>query len=172
MKTLTAAYTKVVFLLLITTLVFNTTQAQHTRKEKKAQKLAELTKAVNARQYTFKAEYANPMRGGNRALTSEYDMVVRMDSIIVYLPYFGRAYVAPIDPTKGGIQFTSTKFEYTAKQKKSGSWEISIVPKDERSVQKFFLTITQDGYATLQVTNSERDPISFQGYIEPKQQKM
>jgi len=34
-----------------------------------------------------------------------------------------------------------------------------------------FLSISEDGYASLQVTSSQRDPISFQGYIEKKKQK-
>lgn len=121
--------------------------------------------------YVFHAEFANPMRGGNINLTSEYDLRVSKDTLVAYLPYFGRAYQAPMDPTDGGIHFTSTRFTYTKQQNKKGGWDIYVKPSDAKGVEKMFLSISEDGYASLQVTSSQRDPISFQGYIEKKKQK-
>jgi hypothetical protein len=126
--------------------------------------------------YIFEANYANPMRGGGRSLTSEYDLKVSKDTIIAYLPYFGRAYIAPTNPTEGGIKFTWTKFDYSVKQTKNGSWEILIKPKEKNisnasDVQNLRLSISTSGYASLQVISSNRDPISFNGTIEEVKQK-
>ena len=102
-------------------------------------------------------------------------MKVTKDSIIAYLPYYGQAYLAP-DPgtTEGGIKFTSTNFNYKVNQGKKGGWEIVIKPRDHditnwRDVQQMVLNISPDGYASLYVLSTNRDPISFQGDIIAKE---
>jgi hypothetical protein len=150
-----------------------TLTAQNTRKEKQAAKAAAVKKMVDDVNYIFEANLAYPMRGGSRQLTGEYDLRVLKDTVTAYLPYFGRAFVAPIDPTEGGIKFTWTKFEYSTKQLKNGNWEITIKPKEKNigrmtDVQQLRLSISSAGYASLQVTSSNRDPISFQGEIVQK----
>ncbi|MFI5136803.1 MAG: DUF4251 domain-containing protein [Sphingobacteriales bacterium] len=153
----------------------NLTNAQNTKKEKHAAHAAAIKKMVDSVNFVFEANTAIPQTGGTRQLTSEYDLKVVKDTIIAFLPYFGRAYLAP-NPgeTEGGIKFTSTNFIYQAKQKKNGSWDIFIKPKDNnisdwRDVQQLRLSISTDGYATLQVTSSNRDPISFYGTIISKE---
>ena len=62
----------------------------------KAQELdsAVVRKAVETKNYIFKAQTATPQRGGFRQLSSEYDFVVKPDTIVSYLPYYGRAFSA------------------------------------------------------------------------------
>jgi hypothetical protein len=103
-------------------------------------------------------------------LTSDYSLTVRKDSVISYLPYFGRAYTAPIGKTSGGIEFTSTDFVYTSKQNKKGGWQIEIKPNDETDVRQMLLTVSKNGYGSLSVTSNNRQAISFNGYID-KQSK-
>ncbi len=94
----------------------NVSHAQSTRAERQAVKAAKVKKMVDDVNFVFKANYANPQGGGSRALTSDYDVKVVKDSVIVYLPYFGRAYVTPPPgTTEGGIKFTSTNFKYDSK---------------------------------------------------------
>jgi hypothetical protein len=157
-------------LLLLCAISFGS-MAQTTKKDRQAKKVADVKEMIENNNYVFHAEFANPMRGGNINLTSEYDLRVGKDTLVAYLPYFGRAYQAPMDPTDGGIHFTSTRFTYTKQQNKKGGWDIYVKPSDAKGVEKMFLSISEDGYASLQVTSSQRDPISFQGYIEKKKQK-
>lgn len=98
-------------------------------------------------------------------LNGEYDVRITTDSVIAYLPYFGRAYTAPMNPTEGGIKFTSTNFEYK-KSIRKGNYEIDIVPRDEREVRNLFLTISPNGYATLRVLSLNKTAISYNGQIE------
>jgi hypothetical protein len=158
------------FLLLLLAVSYGS-MAQNTKKERQAKKIAEIKAMVDAGNYVFKAEFANPMRGGNINLTSEYDLVVGPDTLIAYLPSYGRAYVAPIDAMDGGIHFTSTKFTYTKQPNKKGGWDVYVKPADAKDVEKMYLNISDDGYASLQITSVNRDPISFQGYIEGKPEK-
>ena len=126
---------------------------------------------VESKNYVFKAESVNPPRGRFRQLTSEYDLVVTGDTVIAYLPYFGRAYTAPINPSEGGIKFTSSDFEYKVEKKKKRSWEVFIRPKDSRDVQELYLTIFDNSRATLRVNSVNRESISFNGYIVEGKEK-
>lgn len=136
-----------------------------TKQEQPTSKEASTARLVDAKNYTFVAQTALPMRGRTINLTSEYTLEVSQDTITAFLPYYGRAYSAPLDPSKGGIKFTSTQFTYDRKAGKRGGWNISITPSDVRSTQKLSLSITDDGYASLQVISNNRQPISFNGHI-------
>src|ERR1700752_1622217 len=112
--------------------------AQDTKKDKEAL----VQQLVETKNYVFVAETALPTSGRIRQLTSGYELRVSGDTINSYLPYFGRAYVAPINPAEGGIEFTSQDFEYTAKAKKKGGWNILINPKDAKDVRQLILDVS------------------------------
>ena len=125
---------------------------------------------VDAKNFVFKAQYVNPQSGRSIPVTSEYDLVVSSGQVVSFLPYFGRAYSVPIN-SEGGIKFTSTSFDYTIKSKKN-KWEVRIRPKDVTEVQDMYLTIFENGRASLRVINTNRQNISYDGYIvEGKSQK-
>lgn len=126
----------------------------------------ELSAMIHSGKFTFVAERVNPLRGRARQLTSSYDVKVSKDSLISYLPYFGRSHRAPIDPTKGGIKFTSTDFTINTDTKDEKKWVISVIPHDNVPVQSLNFTIFGNGSTTLHVTNTYRDPIVFHGYIQ------
>jgi hypothetical protein len=123
---------------------------------------------VQNKRYVFKAQSVFPAPQRFQQLTADYDLKVYGDTLKSYLPYFGRAYSAPVDPTKGAFDFTSTDFEYTIKDRKKGGWDISLKPNDRQDIQQINLTIFENGTATLQVTSNNRQPISFNGYIAKK----
>src|SRR6186997_773588 len=70
--------------------------------------------SVESKQFIFHAQTALPTSGRSRQLTSEYTLRIFPDSLISYLPFYGRAYSVPYGSSDGGFNFTSTKFEYTA----------------------------------------------------------
>ena len=90
----------------------------------------EIGNMINTHRFIFVAERVNPLRGSSRILTSYYDVTVKPDTIICYLPYFGRAYQAPIDPSKGGLDFKSYKFTYNVTLEDKDEWQVYINPKD------------------------------------------
>jgi len=115
--------------------------------------------------YIFRAETALPQQGRMQQLTPEFDLTITPDTIISYLPYFGRAFVAPVNPTEGGIKFTSVDFNYRDAKKKKKRWEITIEPRDAGSVQQLFLTVFDNGTASLRVNDRNRQSISFNGRV-------
>ena len=134
----------------------------------KAQELdsAVVVKAVETKNYIFKAQTASPQRGGFRQLTSEYDFVVRPDTLVSYLPYYGRSFSAPINTNDAGLQFTSMSYEYSVKNKKKNRWDITIKPKDITRIRDLNLTVFDNGRASLRVNSNDREAITFDGYLK------
>jgi len=121
---------------------------------------------VESKRFVFKAQSVLPPSAPLRQLNGDnYDLKILGDSLISYLPYFGRAYTAPTPGTSGGYNFTSTKFEYTAKIRKKGGWDIAIKPKDVIDFREFNLTISKNGTASLRALSNNRQLISYNGFI-------
>ena len=155
------------FLLLITCIAGALLQPSSlaAQNKKDSAKIAAIKEMVGNQHYTFKAQSVTPMSGRLRQLTSDYDLQVSKDAIVSQLPYFGRAYSAPMSPSDAGLQFTSKEFDYTVTNKKKGGWDIVIKYKDTRDVKQMQLSIFDNGTASLQAISNNRQPISYNGYI-------
>ncbi len=126
---------------------------------------SDIAEMVQSHQFHFIAEKMNPLRGPQRLLNSYYDLLVSKDTLKSFLPYFGRVFLPPVDPTQGGLRFSSYDFSYAyAKDKKA--WNVTIVPKDVTQITKLYFTIFENGSVSLQVNSVSLDPISFQGHLE------
>jgi hypothetical protein len=123
-------------------------------------------KAIQSNYYTFTpVSYASPSIGGAaRQISLTYEVRVTADSVVVSLPYFGVSSSPQIGPATG-IEFGSTRFDYRVNENRKGKWLVSIKPKDAKEVKELFLTIFSDGTAILQVTSTNREPTTFNGYI-------
>lgn len=109
--------------------------------------------------------------GGSISLNgSNYELKITPDSVIAYLPYYGRAYTAPMGNDDGGIKFTSTKFTYESAKTKKG-WQVTIAIKDTKDNERLNLNIGANGYAALNVSTNTKQSISFNGYIAERKQK-
>lgn len=137
-----------------------------------AQKLDQATvqQLIQSKEFVFKAQSVLPMTGASRQLTYDYEVRVMGDTISSYLPYFGRAYSATY-PGPGGVDFTSTDFDYQVKKAKKDRWRITIRPNDNQDVRELDLTVYENGSAYLQVISENRQPISYNGYILPRKIK-
>jgi hypothetical protein len=164
----------------------DTTQKAN-RVERKAMKAEEVKKLLASKRFAFQAQYAQPLGGtttnlngrqinlspdgsGQIYLNYNYDFKIRPDSIISYLPYYGRTqFDAGYNSTTGnGIEFTSTKFGYESKAGKKGSTIITITPEDAKYNRKFILEVYSNGYAQLQALITNRNAIFFNGFINEK----
>lgn len=130
----------------------------------RAQDSSRVASLLESRQWVFRAQMAHPMSGQAQQLTSNYDLTVRGDSLVAFLPYFGRSFV-PVIGGEGGIKLNTNDFAYKVKTRKKGGYEVSIRPKSNRQAREFFLTVSDNGYGNLQVMSNNRQPISFSGYL-------
>lgn len=153
--------------LLVGVFVFsNCTATKNTGNENRTSSSLSVKSMIDAQKFVFIAERINPLRGRSRQLTSTYDVSVSQDSLVSYLPYFGRAYTAPLNSSEAGIQFTSTNFSYNATQLKSNRWNITLKPHDGDDASQLSFTIFDNGSASLMVTSNSKDPISFTGHLK------
>ncbi|MDB5020413.1 MAG: hypothetical protein JWQ28_1540 [Pedobacter sp.] len=141
---------------------------------------ATTAKIVGDQNFSFIATRAVPMQSNalNQVLNSmpngqntiinlsgsQYDVRITKDSVVAYLPYFGRSYTPSMDPKEAGTRFKSKDFKYSSVKKKK-NWTIIIDPKDTKDRQQLILNVSESGYASLSVNNPNRQPISFNGYI-------
>lgn len=158
-------YSRFLWLAILAFALNTLTVAAQDKKEKKEQ----IKNIVEAQSYVFKAQSALPTIGIMRQLTGDYDLRISKDTIVSDLPYFGRAYSAPLNPSEGPLQFTSTDFQYAVADRKKGGWEVTITPKDVNDPRQLNMSISDNGYASVVVTSYNRQPISFNGYVTAKQ---
>ena len=118
---------------------------------------------IDSQHFVFIPRYVNPMGFRRRELTPGFELSISKDSLISYLPFFGRGYTAPISPADVDFDFTSTNFTYSVKPGKG--WNISIKPKDQMYLQETYLRVFENGSASLNVISINRSSISYDGYI-------
>jgi len=125
-----------------------------------------IKEGITSKTFVFRAQTANPSAGPAQQLSAGYELVLKGASIDAYLPYYGRAYSPPVDPTASGIKFMSQNFEYNATERKGGGWEVVIRPKDVTDIRELLLTVFDNGSATLVVNSDRRSPITFNGSVQ------
>lgn len=155
-----------VFAAFLSVMLFSACGTAQTAAEKEA-RAADIRNAVEASDFVFKATYAYPTGFRSLYLSPFYDVKVSPDTIRAYLPYYGRAYTAPMDPREGGIRFTSTDFVYEVNPgRRDENWQVRIRTRDTSREILLSFDIWENGTARLDVTDPNRQPISFQGDLE------
>ncbi len=105
------------------------------------------------------------MGGSSIHLTSEYTLDISGDSVVAWLPYYGVAYTADYGGTDGGIKFSESANFIDVKKDRKG-FKIHMEVKAPKDLYRLNLQITAAGYATLNVSSHNRQPISFSGIVE------
>lgn len=119
--------------------------------------------------FTFRPTTMTPVSGRFRPITDAgYLLQVKGNTLIAYLPYFGRAYQAPVNSADAGINFTSENFNYVVTEGKKESYNVSISTKDRTFNSTFNLTVYKDGTAYLQANSTDKQQISYNGTIVKK----
>jgi hypothetical protein len=119
---------------------------------------------LDSQRFTFIPRFVNPMSGRRRDLDQGYELSISKDSLISYLPYFGRGYIAPISPSDVDYDFTSTKFTYSVTPARRG-WNISIKAQDQTYLRELYFRVFNNATASLTITSLDRSSISYDGYL-------
>ena len=132
------------------------------KKEKAEKKAGAVKELINSRHYTVDVLRAYPMGGESVNLTSPYSLEIRGDSLISYLPYFGRAYSIPYGGGKGLIfDAPITNYRCVINTKKTAL--ITFESRNDEDVYQFQVDIFPSGSATIDVVPTKRQSISYQG---------
>jgi hypothetical protein len=125
-----------------------------------------ITITADTSNWTFTATDVMPQYGAARHADGNYAVSYANNKLVVYLPYFGRAYSgANVLSSTGPLDFTTNKFTITKKETKKGHWSITIKPKDYNEVQAMNFMFYDNGSANLSVTMTNRTAISFTGTV-------
>jgi len=123
-----------------------------------------IKKLLESRRYQFIPQTVQPQAGRSIPITN-YSLTIRNDSLSSYLPYYGVAHTAPMNPGKGPLDFTATNFTYTSEAGRRGNTLISIKLDNPSDAQEFNFIVSSNGYATLNVRFNSRQSISYYGEI-------
>jgi hypothetical protein len=142
--------------------------SQKSKSEKKKMQYEKLQHAVvDSQLYEFIPQNSIPMGGRSQSLT-DFSVKISKIKIESYLPYFGVSQSVDLASSNSSpYDFTSTDYSYSvAGNSKKGGWDITIVINDSQDSKKMFFTILKNGTATLQVTNNNRQVMTFNGYVQ------
>jgi len=129
------------------------------------QKKQPLKSLIESKKFAFIALSATSKKGKTVQLSPGYGLKIDGDNLQADLPYYGRAYTTTYPPDKnGGIQFNSSDFSYQADTTKKSGWEITLKPKG-LPVSAIYLSISSNGFCSVRINSSDRDPISYYGTI-------
>lgn len=159
----------IITLLMFTVVLVNAQETKKTRKEIRAErealKIEETKSMIENNAFIFVPSQAIPTGMRTVTLTSSFDAKIENDSIICYLPYFGRAHIADYGGTDSPMDFNQPILKYTSEPAKKGSWTIKFNVKNKNDLLNFTFQIQQTGSASLNVTSSNRSFISYYGDI-------
>lgn len=132
-------------------------------------------------EFTFLAKRANPMDYASVYKVSSslpgaiptrileldygYTLTLKKDSLKVNLPYFGRAYNASYGATNVGFSLETTAFTKMKKAGKKGEMLYQFHINDKTNIQQMVLEISPSGKAYLSIQSTDRQPISYDGYV-------
>lgn len=151
-----------ILVLLLALLVGLPTLSAQTKKEKKEQKKEAVKKLIVSENYKIDVRTALPMRGRSIPLTSPYSLEIKNDSVISYLPYFGRAYSIPYGGGNG-LNFKAPLKEYSMEMDKKGNAVIKFTARNTEDNYEYRAKVYSDGSASIDVNMTNRQSISFQG---------
>ncbi len=145
--------------------------AAQTRKEEKAAREAareqQVCDLVESGTFAISFDRANPARGMSRTLSPDYEMKFENNRVTTYLPYFGRAYTAPMDPTKLAIELTDQEVSVEKEKDPKKGYSLTFSAKTQTNENiTFYLKITYSGMVTLSINSSARESISYLGDLK------
>lgn len=137
------------------------------KKQKEQKEYANTKKLIESGAYTFEATSANTQKGRWIDLTTNFNSLkINNAHAIADLPFFGFSQVSSFKGD-GGIKFDSENIDYKIEYiNKKNKITIKFKAKNKTETFDLFLTVYSDATATLNVSSSQRDFMSYRGEIK------
>ena len=121
---------------------------------------------LEARSFRVDVDRMLPVRGGSQVLTSPYSVTVDGKRLLSHLPYMGVAYNVPYGGGKV-LGFESDIASYREAINGPDSRKIIITTDNGEDFLTYTLIVFTNGKASIDVMSRNREPISFQGALDP-----
>lgn len=138
---------------------------QKDAKTKKSEKKEWVKKQLESGRYEIEVDKMSPRRGNTKHLSSDYSLKLRGDSVISYLPYYGRVYSAPYGGS-GSLDFTTLVSDYKLTYDKKGKATIKFNAKTDEDTYAFVVNVFENGSASVSVSCMNRQSILFYGELD------
>ena len=136
------------------------------RAARAAEQALKVKTALTQRRYKIDVNRMYPMNGNSRNVSYGYSVEVRNDTLISYLPYFGRAYNVPYGGGKG-LNFSERIGSYHETQQSNGARLIDIELKNDEDIYQYTIKVFDNGNSSIDVQSRQRDPISYSTAVHP-----
>ena len=156
---------KQIFMLLLALLMGIPTSFGSKQEGKEGTEKEAVKKLIESENYKIDVNTAMPMRGRSIPLTSSYSLTIRNDSVISYLPYYGRAYSIPYGGGDG-LKFKALLKEYNMEMDKKGNAVIKFVARNPEDRYEFRAKVFPDGSASIDVKMQNRQSTSYRGEVD------
>lgn len=138
------------------------------RQQEKARIAAQVEQALADRAYVIDINMMYPQRGRAVNVTGNYSLEIRNDSLISYLPFFGRAYNVPYGGGKG-LNFSAPLRRYAVTRAKADMTRVMAEVENDEDSYVYQIEVFDNGNATIYLQSREREPISYNGKIKLKE---
>lgn len=135
------------------------------RTERQEKRMEEVKTTILDKSFIFIPTHAMPLGGGSIQLSHTFEAEVKGDSIFSYLPFFGVAYHVEYGGRNSAFDFSLQLENYKMEEDEKG-YQINMEVKNKMDYITYSFFISELGYATLNVTSTNRQAISFYGRIE------
>ena len=132
------------------------------RAARAALQAAKVKKSLSEKRFMINVDYMYPLSGTPKHLSYGYSLEVRNDSLISYLPYFGRAFNVPYGGGKA-LNFSERIGSYHETQQSNGACVIDIELKNDEDIYQYTIKVFDNGNSSIDVQSRQRDPISYSG---------
>lgn len=133
-------------------------------KDSETMMASQIQNSIEAMTLNVEFNYVYPMRMPSHYLTTTYSIRLKGDSIMSYLPYFGRAYRSNIaNNDRSPLSFNSTVTDMTIKRGKKKDYVLVFKTRNDSELLEYTLTIFPNRQASLTVNSSDRESINFGG---------
>ena len=121
-----------------------------------------ISEGLSSRHYVIDVDRAHPDGRSPIHLTSPYSVTISNDTIVSYLPFFGRAYDVPYGGGTG-LNFTGRILQYEESITRKGCHLIMMEVHSEEDTYQYAIDLYNDGTAIINVHPRRRSHIAFTG---------
>lgn len=162
---------KVMFFIVPAALLIGCASSHNVQRQAEEQRIGlQVADSIDARSFTIHFYYVQPQNMiAAHYLTSDYYVKLKGDSIVSFLPYFGRAYRSDYsNQTTSPLSFSTRVQNLTIKRGKKKDFNIFIKVNHDSEVLDYYVRVFQNGSSTLSISSSDRSSIAFNGQMTVK----
>jgi len=135
------------------------------REQRQEKRMEEVKNLIENKTFVFIPTHAMPLGGGSIQLSYTFEAEVKGDSIFSYLPFYGVAYHVDYGSRNSAFDF-SLPIEKYEMEEDGNAYRINLEVKNKMDYITYSMHVSEMGYATLNVTSTNRQAISYYGRIE------